>query len=252
MLRKVSFFILSISLMASLAIASDPREIEAATKPWKVAFILVYDPAAQQIDQARQVISEAMKRVPGSVKIELDRSAKINSEIVTKLKLSGAPVPLILVESSTGGITGGVSLQQVRVTPELLVKMVPSPKKVEIIKAISEGHAVLITASRKNMKSLKSVNDACAAACQQMTGKLVHIKIDMADKAEESFLTDLRLDMASTEPVTLVANVQGQISGSYTGPLQAGDLVLAATKKIGGCCPSTMSNPKPSCDPVKK
>jgi hypothetical protein len=252
MLRKVSFFILSISLMASLAFASDPREIEAAAKLWKVAFILVFEPKAQQIDRAREVISEAMKRVPGSVKIELDRSAEVNSEIVTRLKLSSAPVPLILVASSPGGITGGVSLQQTRVTPELLLKMVPSPKKVEIIKAISEGHAVLITASRKKMKSVDSVNNACATACRQMAGKLVHIKIDMDDKAEKSFLTDLKLDMASTEPVTVVANAQGQISGRYTGSIQAGDLVLAATKKIGGCCPSTMSDPKASCAPVKK
>ena len=250
MLRKLSIHILLLALAGGTAFAAGQQDLDAAVKAGQAAFVLVYDQTALQTDQARQLIGDAMSRMPGTAKIEIDRSDPANADFVAKYRLSGAPVPLILVASSSGVVTGGVVAQQAKV--DQLVKMVPSPKKSEIIKALSEGNAVFITACRKEMTSVESVTSSCAAACQQMAGKSIHIKINMDDPAETVFLTELKVNTASTEPVTLVANAQGQIAGMYTGAVQVTDLVTAATKKVGGCCPKTVSNPDASCAPAPK
>ncbi len=250
MVKKTVMCLLSIILTAGIALASATQEMERAAIEKKVAFVLVFEPKASQLDQARQIIAESLKQIPGSVKIELDRTSPENSGLVSMYRLSTAPIPLILVASSTGIITGGIPVE--RATPEILVKMVPSPKKSEIIKAISERNATIITVSRKNMKSLQALNTACADASKKMGGKLIHIMIDRDDKAEHAFLNDLQIDMNSPEPVILVTNAMGQISGRFTGNVQSDDLIAAALKNVGGCCPSTPSNPKPTCGPVKQ
>ena len=56
----------------------------------------------------------------------------------------------------------------------------------------------------------------------------------------------------ATEPITLVINAQGQITGTYTGTADVASLAQAATKKAGGCCPSTVQGGSKSCGPTKK
>jgi len=250
MKKSIYLVVLAVVLMVGTATAGVQQDLDAATNAGKVAFILMYDQTAMQVEQARELITNAMARVPGSVKIEFDRSDQANAGFVSKYGLSGAPVPLILVASSTGTITGGLIAQQG--TVDQLVKMIPSPKKAEVIKALSAGNAVFVTAYRKSMNSVETVNSACAMACQQMAGKSVQVKVNMDDPAEAGFLTEMKVNMTSAEPVTLVANAQGQIAGMYTGAMQVADLVTAAKKKVGGCCPSTVSKPDASCAPAKK
>lgn len=241
---------LLLALTAATAVATTQLDLDAAVRDGKSAYILVYDQSAQEMNHARNLIESAVSRVPQSAKLLCDRSDPANAEFVAKMRLAGSPVPLILVCSATGIVTGGIPTQQA--TIEQLVKMMPSPKKSEIVKALSDGNSVFITASRKGMPSEATVNSACAAACQQLGAKSTYIKIDMDDPVEAGFLAELKVNLASTEPVTLVANPQGQIAGSYTGAVQVTELVTAATKKVGGCCPSTVANPNAACPPAKK
>jgi hypothetical protein len=251
MIRTISILALAVSLSAGSVLGAATEEMEAAAKAGKVAFILVYDQTAVALDQARQLTSEAVKQTPGSVLIELDRGDAANAATVTQYQLATAPVPLVIVASATGVITGGLVAAQA--TVDQLVKLVPSPKKAEILKAISEGNAVFITTGRKNMASTAALNSSCAAACQQMAGKCVQIVVDMDDPAEIGFLTDMKVDLQATEPVTLVANAQGQIAQVFTGVVAVGDLVTAATKKASsGCSPSAGCGTSSSCGPKKK
>jgi len=243
---------LLLALTAATALASTQSDLDAAVKSGKSAYILVYDQSAMQLDQARGLVKDAIARVPRSSKLECDRNDPANAEFVKKIGLAVAPVPLILVCSSTGVVTGGLPAQQA--TVDQLVKMMPSPKKAEIVKALSEGKAVMVTVSRKSMKSTQSVYSTCASACQQLGAKSAYVKIDMDDPVEAGFLTEMKVNLASTEPVTLVANAQGQIAGTYTGAVQVTDLITAATKKVsGGCGPSSSGcGPAASCGPTKK
>lgn len=250
MRKQFSILALALLLVAGNVFASAQQKLEVAAKSGQVAFVLVYDATATTLEQARQMTAQAVGRVPGSIAIEVNRGDAAEADFVKQYGLATAPVPLILVTSANGIITGGVIAAQANV--DQIVNLVPSPKKAEIIQALSQGNAVFITASRKGMANTEAVNSCCATASQQMGGKCVQVKIDMDDPTEADFLKTMKVNLQSTEPVTLVANPQGQISGMYTGAMQVTDLVTAATKKVGGCCPSTVAKPDASCAPTQK
>ena len=250
LMPRISIIFLFAAILPLNLLASPAKDLKMAATKGQFAFVLVTDGTINDVSSAKSVIQRAVKEVKNSVMVELNRSDKDNADLVTQYRLSTIPVPMILAISPNGAISGGIPAD--KATADILIKMVPSPKKAEIIKALSEGNAVFITAYRKNMKSVETVNSACGVACQQMAGKSVQVKVNMDDPAETGFLTEMKVNMASTEPVTLVANAQGQIAGTYMGAVQVSDLVTAATKKAGGCCPKTVSNPNASCAPTKK
>jgi hypothetical protein len=248
-LRTV-WILLLVALLPLKLMASPAKDLEKAAQKGLVAFVIVTDGKTADISDAKTTIKSAIKQNKKSTMVELDRSNPDNADLVTKYKLATIPVPMIVVVNPSGSISGAI--QPEKATPEMLAKMIPSPKKAEIIKALSEGNAVFITAYRKSMQSAETVNNTCAMACQQMAGKSAQVKIDMDDPAEAKFLAEMKINMSSTEPVTVVANPQGQIAGTYTGEMQVTELVTTAAKKVGGCCAPTVAKPDASCEPTKK
>jgi hypothetical protein len=248
-LRSLGLGVLLLGLLGSVAAASVQKDLDSAAKHEKIAFILVIDQGSTGIDQAKDMIKQAMRQVKRADVIELDRSDPANADLVAKYRLAGAPVPLVLVAARNGVLAGGLPAAQA--TAEKLVAMVPSPKKAEVLQMLQSGKAVFVSVSRRGMATQSGATAACAAACGQMKDQCVTVQIDMDDPAEAGFLTQMKVDLASTEPVTLVVNVQGQVTGAYTGAADVASLVQAATKKAGGCCPSTVQGGAKSCGPAK-
>ena len=248
--RSIGLGVLLLGLLGSIAAASVQKDLDSAAKHEKIAFILVTDQGATGINEAKEMIQQAMKQVEKAVLVELDRTDSANADLVSRFRLTGAPVPLILVAARNGVIAGGLAAAQA--TADKLVAMVPSPKKAEVLQMVQSGKAVFIFACRNGMASQSGATAACAAACGQMKDQCVTVQIDMDDPAEAGFLTQLKIDLTSKEPVTLVINAQGQITGTYTGAADVASLVQSATKKAGGCCPSTVQGGAKSCGPPKK
>jgi hypothetical protein len=248
--RVLGFSILAIGCLAPLAQASPQQDLASAAKHEKIAFILVTDQGATGVDSARDLIQQAMRQVKKSTLVEVDRSSPGNADLVAKFRLAGAPVPLILVAARNGVLAGGVVAAQA--TSEQLVGMVPSPKKAEVLQAIQSGKAVMISASRRSMATQSGANASCAAACGQLADKCVMVQIDMDDPQEASFLAAMKVNLASTEPVTLVINAQGQVTGTFAGATDVATLVQATTKKAGGCAPGACGpGSGKSCGPTK-
>jgi len=248
--RSLGFVLLMLCTLGPIASASTQRDAESAAKQRKIAFILVHDQSATGVDQARDVIRQTMKQVSKSVLLELDRSDPANAEYVAKLRLAGAPVPLILVVARNGVVAGGGPAAET--TPATLLGMVPSSKKAEVLQALQSGKPVFIAVSRKGMISEPKAVAACMAACSQMGDKSALVRIDMADPQEAAFLAQLKVSSTATEPVTLVVNAQGQVMGPFTGDLDVAGLVQTATRIAGGCCPSTVQGGSKGCAPTKK
>jgi hypothetical protein len=166
----------------------------------------------------------------------MNRADTGNSQFIAKNKLANAPVPLILLIASNGVIAGGLPAE--KASPDMLAKMIPSPGKAEIVKALSEGKAVFVIASRNSMGDRFKVFETCKNASKEMNDKAVSVTLDMDDKKESSFLQQLRVNMDSTEPATLVINAQGQVTGNFTGPVEVAKLTQAAVAR-GGCGPGS-------------
>jgi hypothetical protein len=248
--RKRTIVWLLVAAGIAVPAHSSPRsDLESAAKSGRVAFILIADPGTPGIDAARDLTRRAMERVTGSTLVELDRSDPGNAELVAKYRLAGAPLPLVLVAAANGAIAGGLPASQA--TEELLVDMIPSPKKAEILMALQEGKSVFLVAARKGMKAAPGAKNSCSMACMQMSGKSASVEIDMDDPGEAAFLDQLKVNRASEEPVTLVVNALGQVTATYAGAADVANLVQAAAKRAGGCCPSSVQGGSKSCGPGK-
>jgi hypothetical protein len=233
LLRQTCTILLLAAVMPLSLLASLANDLQSATSQGQTAFVLVKEPGASQLDQARGITLRAVEQVENSVLIEMDRSDTANAELVAKYRLATAPLPLVLVFSSNGMLAGGLPAN--KATTEALVKLVPSPKKAEVLQALQTGQSVLVTASRMSMDAKPKVLNSCIAACGLMQGKCVTIEVDMDDSTEASFLNELKVNLQSAEPVTVVINAQGSITGSFDGPADVSKLVQAASKKSSGC-----------------
>jgi len=219
-----------------VAFASTSEQLQVGVGKGNVVYVLVTEPNAAGVDQAKQMIQNAMNQIPGSVMIESNRADAANSAFVQEYKLAAAPVPLILVFAPNGAMAGGNVASTLSV--QKLVTLVPSPKKADVLMAIQSGQAAYVTASRAEMASASQVTSSCAMACSQMQGKCVAIDISMDDPAEADFLKQLKVNLQATEPVTVVLNAQGQLTSTFNGPVDVTNLVQAATRKVSsGCCP---------------
>jgi hypothetical protein len=248
--RLGAFGVLLLWGLASVAGASLTQDLAKAAERQKIAFVLVTESTVVGVDEARDLIRSAMKQVKESTMLELDRADPANADLVAQHRLAGAPLPVILVFARSGVLAGGFAAAQG--TVERLVGLVPSPKKVEMMQCLQGGKAVFAFMSRQGMRTSATALAACQAASDRMGGKSVVIPIDMDDPAETGFLKQLKIDLAATEPVTLVVNAQGQLTGTYTGAPDVAALVQAAEQRATGCCPSTVQNPNASCAPPKK
>jgi CheY-like chemotaxis protein len=245
--KKLAVLLFAVCLPLT-AFASTGEQLQLATSEGNVAFVLVTQPGAVGMEQARQTIQDALKQIPGSVMMESNRTDAANSAFVQQYKLAAAPVPLILVFASNGAMAGGNVSS--KLSAKKLVAMVPSPKKAEVLRAIQSGQAVYLTASRSGMEATSDIAKGCAAACSQMQGKCVSIDVNMDDPVEKGLLNQLKVNTKSTEPVTVVINAKGQITGSYTGMVEVENLIASATKVVAsGCCPPGSGK---SCGPAPK
>lgn len=217
--------------------AQTAAEIEKANKSCKPVFLVAYNASGADADNAISIANTAKKNLKGSsVVIKMNTSYAANSVLVSKYRLAGAPMPLILVLDKNGTTAGGLALKDA--TAEKLVEMIPSPKLSELIKALAEGKSVYIVVYKESMTSKKNIADNCAVACCKMDNTCVTVMVGLDDKKEAKLLQSLKCDLNAKEPVTYVINKAGQVVGTYNGLTDVNTLVSSAKKApAGGCCP---------------
>ena len=212
-------------------------EVEKAAKACKPVFLVAYNANGAEADKAFAMANEAKKNYKGSsVVIKMNTTDAASNALVTKFRLAGAPLPLILVLDKNSTVTGGFQLKDASAAK--LIEMIPTPKTSELLKAISDGKSVYVIVSNKSMTNQKNIMDNCAMACSKMDNKSVTVKVDMEDKKETKLLQTLKCDLNAKEPVTYVINKSGQVIGTHNGITDVNTLVSSAKKApASGCCP---------------
>ena len=228
--------------------ASVQTDIEKANKAGNCVFLVVTETGNTDNAAAINLSKEAQKLSPKTTVIELNRTDKANASLVTKYRLEGAALPIVLIIAANGTEAGGIAYLK-QTTTENLIALIPSPKKAEVLKIINDGKPVFLVVSKKSMTK-KEVLSNCQTACTEMKEGAKTVEVDFDDAAEKKFLTSLNITQIGNEPQTFVINTKGQIAGSFKGVTDSKTLVATATKKpAGGCCAPGSGK---SCGPTKK
>jgi hypothetical protein len=243
--------ILFITILAGINLfaGTTQESITTANKAGLSVFLVITDPGNAGTQKALDIANQAHQQYAKSEVIQMNRSEAANQDLVKKYGVSTAPLPLILVIASNGVVTGGLTLTQA--TAELLVKLVPSPVKSDVMKALSEGKSVFLVVSSKKMKEKDEVMNTCTQACIEMQNNAKLIGLDLEDQKEKTFIAELKIDPAITSPQTFVINAKGQITGTFNEDVNTTELVASAKKlpEAKGCGSSCKSGA--GCAPKK-
>ncbi len=200
-------------------------------------FLVVTQQGARGTEKAMEVANAAREIEPSARVVTLDRSREENAELVKRFRVLGAPVPLILVLAPNGIVAGGALLKDA--TPEVIANLVPTPRKTDMLGALQAKRAVFLVFSHAKMPNQGKAFDACGKAFAQLeptATKAQVIAVDMNDKAESRFMTEMSVDLLATEPMIVVLNAAGQKTAVFRQGATVEQLVQAVTKKAE-CCP---------------
>jgi thiol-disulfide isomerase/thioredoxin len=213
----------------------------------KYVYLLFYETGNSDCDVMKKRIDDVAQKTVEKLEVfKIDRKNPDYRTIVNSMRVQTAPIPLTLLRAPNGKVVKSFTKA---VTVEELLSAFPSPKKIQAMALLQEGKSIIFNFSKQDMPSETDIQSRCEAAKEKLNGKTAYIKVDMSDPKEEGFIKEMKINTDSHEPVTIVINAKGQITGKYMGEIKVDDLVLAATKvATGGCCPSGSEK---SCGPKK-
>lgn len=211
--------------------------IEKASAQGKAAFVVVTAKDIPGTEDALSMANAALEIIPEAVVLQMNRDDPANAKWVKEWRLSGAPLPLILVFSSKGTLTGGRVLNQA--TAETIASLVPSPKLEMVYEAISNKKNAIVVFTKKSFADREEVIKECNEAVTALGNEAVLVEVDMDDTKETGFMNQVRINPeTTTASVTLVINKQGQVAGtSKTVPVSEKLVAAAKTPVKSGCGP---------------
>ncbi len=211
-------------------------DLEKAKKDGKAVFVVVTGTGVTETDKATTIAKGANAIYKNAAVVQMDRDDAANAQLVAEWRLAGAPLPLVLVVSPKGQLTGGMVLAQA--TAETIAALVPSPKLEEVQEVISNKKPAFVVFTKKTYSDRAEVLQACKEAVTILKNNAAIVEVDLDDMKEASLIDRLEVDKSSKETTTQVVNVQGQIAGTSSGLPDAAKLAAAAiAPPKSGCCP---------------
>lgn len=232
--KKTISLILLILLAINFSFAQAVKEIEKAQKAGKSIYLIVMDKTAKDTDAFVKLVESASKSAKNTAVVKLDRDDKANTALISKYRLSGAPVPMVLIVASNGVATG--SLTADNATSENLISFLPTKSQAEALYGFENAKAVFIICGKKNAKDKDALEVECEKAITKIENKAIQVFVDVDSKKEANFVALLNPDLTKT--TVIIFNGKGQYTGTLQSTATSKDLVATVNKKAGGCCPS--------------
>ncbi len=209
------------------------KELGKSEKAGKSIFIVVTDKSAIGTDALVKLAENAQKKNPKVDLIKLDRDDLANKEFISKYRLSGATLPLVLVVASNGVVSGGLSATDA--TTEKLISYIPSKTQAEVLLGFENGKAAFIVCGKKNAKDKDALEEECKKAIATLGNKAIQVFVDVENKDEANFLALIKPELSNTN--VLVFNGKGQFTGTLESNAKSDEMLKSVNKKMGGCCP---------------
>ena len=240
-MKKISMLIICVLFITTSIFAQTTKaELEKAQKAGKSIFLVVTDKLAKDTEALLKIATDASKKDKNTTVIKLDRDDKTNADLISKFRLAGAPLPLVLVIASNGVVSGGLNANEA--TVEKLVSYIPTKSQAEVLFGFENGKAAFIICGKKSAKDKATLEAECKKAATAIGGKVNQVVIDVDSKEEANFLALLKPD--NTKTTVLIFNAKGQYAGTLENTAKSDDIVKAVNKKVGGCAPGACGSGK--------
>lgn len=221
--------------------AQSPASVIAnAQKSGKAVFLVVSDKSSKGTDALLNIATDASKKNKNTAVAKMDRDDKTNIDLVSKYRLAGAPLPLILVIASNGVASGSLGLKEASV--DELLTYLPSKTQAEVLLGFENGKPALIVCGKKNATDKAALEAECKKAVSSVNGKANQVFIDVDNKDESNFLSVINPDKNKT--TVLIFSASGKYNGTLGSNAKSDDIIKLMAKKAACCADPNKSNCK--------
>ncbi|WP_042371926.1 hypothetical protein [Bacteroides neonati] len=241
-----TFLLLAVTIFATSSCSAEKnttvKDQLAKAKDNNNMVLMVVTDKNNSAEKMNGLVKESIKDLQNITIVQMSMDDEKNADLVKEYKLSGAPMPVLLLFSNKGLMLGG--MVEAQVTKEAIVDAIPTPKYSDITFALSQGKPVFAVVSNNKFKSDKSARELCESAKKEMTGKAEIIVIDAEDAKESKLISMLNIKNKLEDTFIIAINGQGIMSGRFDVIPAQTELVAAATKVVqsgcapGGCTPT--------------
>ncbi len=200
--------------------------------------MFLYKEDNEQTRTMRKTFDTETKRIQNRV-----RTAAVNIAdpaergMVDRLKLAGAPTPMVMVLAPNGAITGAFMTQ---LDPAQVPDVFVSPCTEKCLKALQDGKMVFLcvqnVTSTSSVEAMRGVTEFKADS--RFSPSTEVIMLNPADAKEIPFLNKLQIDPKTGQAVTVLMAPPGGVVSKFVGATNKNSLMAALNSRSSGCCPS--------------
>ena len=208
-------------------------DIEKAQKAGKTIYLIVAEKTSKGTDALLKTAENAQKKAKNTAVFKLERDNKVNASLISKFRLAGASLPLVLVVAPNGVVAGSLSAKET--TIDRLIADIPSKNQSDVLLGFENKKAAIIICGKKSAKDKEAIEAECKKALTSLGNKATLVFVDVDNKEEANFMNLLKPDLNKT--TVIIFNGSGQYTGTLEANAKAAAIVTLANKKVGGCCP---------------
>jgi predicted secreted protein len=207
-----------------------------ASEAKQYLFAFVYEKDDEATRAARKAFEAAVAKVtPEARSVVTERGAPAEKEMVEKLGLQTAPVPIVLAIAPNGAVTG--SIKGSELTEQSLRDAVASPALQQCLKAIQDGQLVVVCLQNEKTKAneaaMKGVNEIKTDGWYSETTEV--IEVDPSDPKEAKLVAQLKADPKTKRAATVVLAPPAVLVTKIDGATSKEGLKAAFKKAAEGC-----------------
>lgn len=209
--------------------------IDAAAKANKYLFIFFYRQDDAQTRAAGEVFNSAVAAVAGRAdSVVVPITDPSDAGIVTRFRVSQAPMPLVLVLAPNGAVTASFPTS---FTKEQLLGGFGTPSMEKLLGALQQGKLVLLCVQNgKTRWNAEAMNGVRAfKADQRYTSATEVLMLDPNAAAEGPILAKLGMTAPIQEATTILLAPPGSVIGNFKGATDKNQIVTTLTSALSNC-----------------
>ena len=209
-------------------------DLDRAKRDGKAVFVVVTGTGSTDTEKAIEIAKGAVTIYKNAVIAQMNRDDAANAQLVDTWRLSGAPLPIILVLSTKGLLSGGFVLNEA--TADKIAALVPTPKMEEVYTAIGLNKPSIVVFTKKTFADKSEVIKNAQVAVIVLNDEAIFVEVDIEDPDETNFINQLRIDKSTNASITIVFNKLGQVVETLTTIPEVEKLVTAAKAPVKKTC----------------